>query len=253
MSFPGKPHRSHISAPPVAIFGSNLVHWVRFDLQQCGLAGSKISRANDRIMHNDVVQTVDAQRPTFTPGGQNDRGYAAFSALANGGLATSTPFTGWNAGDGVYVWAVAKWNVLGSFVMTSNYTAPAGVYDSGATVRKNDFNQCQFFVNLGGGVGIRSVTTAPNSIGSTNTYYIEGWIDPGAGQIRCSINGGAPASTAVTNFGLASPIGRCALGRRADIASDIFDGRIYEVGASRVWSPAIQTSMRQYLSAYYSL
>jgi hypothetical protein len=253
MSFAGRPHIARGSAPPIAVLGSSLVHWVRFDLDQVSLVGGRVSNARDRLTHNDVGQATAGLRPTWTPNGQNDRPYADFDALDHGGLLQPTGFTGWNAGDGVYVWCVAKWDTLNSFVMTSNYAPTAGAYDTGATVRKNNSNACQFFVNLGGGVGIKSVVTATNSINNTNTYYLEGWIDPGAGQIRCSINGGAPVSTAVTNFGLAQPIGRTAVGRRVDTTADFFDGRIYEVGAAKNWSAAAQSAMRQYFIGYYGL
>lgn len=253
MSFAGRPFFARSSAPPIAILGPSLVHWVRFDLDQVTLASGRISDARDRLMHNNVSQATAAMRPTWVASGQNDRPYADFLASSNGGLLQPSGFSGWNAGDGVYVWCVAKWDVLGSYTMTSNYTPTAGAYDFGATVRKNNVNACQFFVNLGGGVGIKSVATANNSIGSVNTYFIEGWIDPSAGQIRCSINGGAPVSTAVTNFGLAQPIGRVALGRRVDTNADTFDGRIYEVGAAKSWSAAAQSALRQYFIGYYGL
>jgi hypothetical protein len=253
MSFAGRPFFARSSAPPIAILGPSLVHWVRFDLDQVTLASGRISAARDRLAHNDTSQATAGLRPTWVASGQNDRPYADFNAANHGNLARTTGFSGWNAGDGVYVWCVAKWDTLGDFEMTSNYTPTAGAYDTGATVRKNNNNACQFFVNLGGGVGIKSVVTANNTINSVNTYFIEGWIDPSAGQIRCSINGGAAVSTAVTNFGLAQPIGRVALGARADTNADSFDGRIYEVGAAKTWSPAAQSALRQYFIGYYGL
>lgn len=253
MSYPGKPHRAHVSTPPISILGSSLVHWIRFDLEQCSLATNRIAQANDRINHNNVVQPTNTQRPTFGSQGQNNRTYGAFNPADAGGLLQPSGFSGWNAGDGVYVWAVAKWDTLGDYVMTSNYTPAGGAYDQGATVRKNNVNACQFFVNLGGGVGIKSVATPNNSIGNTTAYYIEGWIDPGAAQIKCAISGGTAASTPVTNFGLASAIGRCALGQRVDFPSDYFGGRLYECGAAKAYSPTAQTAMRQYFAGYYGL
>jgi hypothetical protein len=253
MSFAGRPHRAHVSAPPIAILGSSLVHWIRFDLNQVSLASDRIEQARDRISRNDVNQATSGQRPVWTPNGQGNRPYAAFNDANNHNLTMTTGFSGWNAGDGAYVWVVGKWDQLGGYVMTSNYAPVAGAYDHGATVRKNNVNACQFFVNLGGGVGIRSVQTANNSIGNTTHYFLEGWIDPGAGQIRCSINGGPPATTAVTNFGLAQPIGRVAIGKRVDVNNDFFEGRIYEVGAAKTWTPAAQTALRQYWSGYYGL
>jgi hypothetical protein len=254
MSFPGRSFRPHTSEPVIAIQGANLVHWTRFDLAQCSLAGTKVASARDRLGTNNVSQASDIRRPIWTAaGGQNSRAFADFDATAIDALALPSGFTGWSAGDGVYVWAVAKWDLLGGYTMTSNYTPTGASYDEGATVRKNNVNACQFFVKLGGGVGIQSVATAPNSIGSTGTYYIEGWIDPSAGQIKCAINGGAAATTAVTNFGLASPIGRVSMGKRADIEADYFDGRLYECGAARAWSPAAQNGMRQYFAGYYGL
>lgn len=252
MSYAGRPHRARVSAPPIGILGQNLVHWVRFDLDQVSLAGGRISQAKDRFAHNDVVQETAAQRPTWTAGGIGDRPYAFFQDQDHGGLLKTSDFSGWNAGDGVYVWVVAKWDTLNGYVMTSNYAPVAGAYDFGATVRKNNVNACQFFVNLAG-IGIKSVATPNNSIGNGSHYYLEGWIDPGAGQIRCSINGGPPATTSVTSFGLAQPIGRVAMGKRVDINADFFEGRIYEVGAARSWSASTQTAMRQYFSGYYGL
>lgn len=252
MTFAGRPHRGHTSAPPLGILGSDLVHWIRFDLDQVAVNGDRILQARDRKAHNDVLQPTASSRPTWTPSGQNGRPYASF----NGGLdamSMTSGFSGWSAGDGVYVWVVGKWDALGGYVMTSNYAPAAGAYDFGATVRKNNVNACQFFVNLGGGVGIRSVATPNDSIGNSTHYYLEGWIDPGAGQIRCSINGGPPSTTAVTNFGLAQPIGRVALGKRVDVDTDFFQGRIYEVGAARAWSPSAQTALRQYFNGYYGL
>jgi hypothetical protein len=253
MSHPGRARHAHVSAPPIGILGTSLVHWVRFDLTQVSLATDKISQARDRLSQNNVGQPTVSQRPTWTPNGQNTRPYAAFNDAATNSLTMTTGFSGWNAGDGAYVWVVGKWDQLNGYVMTSNYAPLAGAYDHGATVRKNNVNACQFFVNLGGGVGIRSVQTANNSIGSSSHYYLEGWIDQAAGQIRCSINGGPPASTAVTSFGLASPIGRVALGKRVDTNSDFFEGRIYEVGAAKSYSPAAQTALRQYFNGYYGL
>lgn len=252
MSYAGRPHRGHVSAPPIGILGTSLVHWIRFDLTQVSLA-TGITQARDRLSHNDVGQPSVSQRPAWTPSGQNQRPYAAFNDASSHHLTMSTGFSGWNAGDGAYVWVVGKWDQLGGYVMTSNYAPAAGAYDHGATVRKNNVNACQFFVNLGGGVGIRSVQTANNSIGSSTHYYLEGWIDQAAGQIRCSINGGPPASTPVTNFGLASPIGRVALGKRVDTNADFFEGRIYEVGAAKTWTPSAQTALRQYFTGYYGL
>jgi hypothetical protein len=253
MSFAGRPFFARSSAPPIAILGPSLVHWVRFDLDQVVLASGRISDARDRLTHNDVSQSSSPARPTWVASGQNDRPYADFVAGNNGGLVQASGFSGWNAGDGAYVWCVAKWDTLGTFVMTSNYAPTAGAYDTGATVRKNNNNACQFFVNLGGGVGIKSVVTANNTINNVGTYYLEGWVDPSSGQIRCSINGGAPVSIPVTNFGLAQPIGRVAVGRRVDTNSDHFDGRIYEVGAAKTWSPAAQSALRQYFIGYYGL
>ena len=253
MSFAGRPRHSHPNTAPFAALGSSLVHWVRFDLDQVALAGNKVTQARDRFTHNDVVQATSAQRPTWTAGGQSARSYAAFDHTTANSLTMTTGFGGWNAGDGAYVWAVGKWDLLGTYVMTSNYAPLAAPYDFGATVRKNNVNACQFFVNLGGGLGIRSVATPANSIGNSSHYFIEGWIDPGAGQIRCSINGGPPASTPVTNFGLAQPIGRVAMGKRVDIDTDFFNGRIYEVGAAKTWSPSAQTALRQYFHGYYGL
>ena len=253
MSYAGRPHRGHTSAPPIGILGGSLVHWIRFDLGQVSLAANRIAQARDRLSHNDVVQPAGGQRPTWTPGGQNDRPYAVFDDANSGGLTLGSGFSGWNAGDGAYVWVVGRWDKLGTFVMTSNYAPTAGAYDTGATVRKNNANACQFFVNLGGGVGIKSVVTPNNSITAGTHYYLEGWVDPTAGQIRCSINGGAPVSTPVTNFGLAQPIGRVALGKRVDTNTDFFSGRVYEVGAAKTWTPTAQTALRQYFNGYYGL
>ena len=49
MSYAGRPHRGHTSAPPIGILGASLVHWIRFDLRQVSLAADRISQARDRL------------------------------------------------------------------------------------------------------------------------------------------------------------------------------------------------------------
>ena len=56
MSYPGRPHHARVSAPPIGIMGTSLVHWVRFDLTQVSLATDKISQARDRLSQNNVGQ-----------------------------------------------------------------------------------------------------------------------------------------------------------------------------------------------------
>lgn len=256
------------SAAPQVIWGADLVHWIRFtDFDRSTVLAATPTRVESIRDYSPQVNslpcvTSPGTRPTLTTGGINGKGYAQFTSSSSTNLLKATGFAGMPSGtgsNGIYCWCVVKFDAasLGNYVMTSTYAQAAGSYDSGLTLRKNNGNVLQWWITFGGGVGLSFITTA-NTLGSTNTYYLEGWLDQGTKKLNCTINAGtggnaAVSASAISTITTANTIGGAAAGTQVPANTDLFSGRLYEFGLTKAWSSAQQATMRSYLQQFYNL